>query len=396
MRLRPETLALTATLAVLTSLGPLATDMYLPSLPAIGRDFAVPVASVQLTLSSFLFGFASGQVFYGPLSDRLGRKRVLMTGLVIFLVATVLCAFAPDIGWLTAGRFMQAFGASGPIVLARTIVRDLYEGRRAARELSRMAMIMGVVPALAPIAGGALHTLFGWRSVFWTIAMVTLVVGIVVALALPETIRSRLTDRFSLKAVLRDFGTLLAHPTYRVYVALSTLTFGGLFAFISGSSFVLQGIYGLSEMAFALSFTAMVAGYVGGTVLAQRLVDRLGLDGTIGAGVTCLALGGLVMLVAVAGGAASPLGIVLPMALYAVGVGLVMPQSMASAMQPFPSHAGAASSLLGICQMTGAALVGILVGHSLGGSALPLPAIITATGLGAATLFALTRRRRAL
>ncbi len=394
MRLKPDTLPLTVTLATLTSLGPLATDMYLPSLPAIGQDLAAPIASVQLTLSAFLFGFAAGQIFYGPLSDRLGRKHVLLAGLAIFLVATLLCGFAPSVEWLTVGRFMQAFGASGPIVLARTIVRDLYEGRRAARELSRMAMIMGVVPAIAPIVGGLLHTTFGWRSVFWAIGALTLAIGIVVTAGLPETIRSRLTDRFSLPAVIADFRLLLQNKGYRVYVGLSAFTFGGLFAFISGSSFVLQGFYGLSEIAFAFSFTAMVVGIVSGTMLAQKIVDKVGIDRVIAIGVSCLAAGGLVMLTAVVAGPRSPLAVVLPMAIYAHGVGLVLPQAMASAMAPFPRHAGAASSLLGICQMTAAAFVGMLVGHSLGDSALPLPIIITAMGIGASALFFLTRPRR--
>lgn len=393
-RLRPETFALTLTLAVCTALGPLATDMYLPSLPAIAANFEAPTARVQLTLSTFLLGFAAGQIVYGPLSDRKGRRPLLLIGIGIFILASVLCALAPNVELLVVARFLQAFGAAGPIVLARTVVRDLYEGTRAARELSRMSMIMGVVPAIAPIVGGVLHEAFGWRSVFWTCTGLAVALGLVVAAALPETVRVRLPDRFSPASLVRDFRLLLRHPTYLVYVTLSTLTFGGLFAFISGSSFVLQGVYRLSELGFALSFTAMVVGYVGGTILAQWLLDRRGLDGTIGIGVGFLAAGGLAMVAAVLADPSSVLAVVLPMAVYAFGVGLIMPQSMAAALTPFPTHAGAASSFLGICQNTGAALVGIVVGQGLSGTALPMTVAIAATGCGAAGLFLATAKLR--
>src|ERR687889_2560075 len=164
--LKPNTLAMTAVLALLTGLGPLSTDMYLPSLPAIARDLHASAAQTQLTLSAFLFGFAAGQLFYGPIADKIGRRPVLLFGLGLFLTATLACTAAPGIATLTIARFCQALGASGPIVLARAMVRDLYEGPRAGRELSRMGAIMGLVPAFAPILGGVLQGLFGWRANF--------------------------------------------------------------------------------------------------------------------------------------------------------------------------------------------------------------------------------------
>ncbi|MDJ1158817.1 multidrug effflux MFS transporter [Chelatococcus sp. SYSU_G07232] len=381
MRLRPDTLAMTAVLALLTALGPLSTDMYLPSLPAIARDFGTTTAAVQATLSAFLFGFAAGQLVYGPLSDKFGRKPVLLGGLALFIAATAACAFAPNVEALILARFFQALGGSGPIVLARAVVRDLYEGPRAGRELSRMGTIMGLVPALAPVLGGFLQTWFGWRSVFLASLLFSLGLGATVVLTLPETLRARSQDPLSLLGVARGFAVLLQHRGYRLYVALSALTYTGLFAFISGSSFVLQGVYGLGEIAFGLSFASVVLGYIAGTVVAQRLVGRLGLDGTIGLGVACLCAGGLVMLGLVLVGTGSSFEITLPMALYTMGVGLTMPQAAAAAMMPFPERAGAASSLLGICQMTLAALVGLFVGHMLRGSAVPLPATIAALGV---------------
>lgn len=394
-RLRPETLALTTTLALLTALGPLSTDMYLPALPAIAAAMEASTAQTQLTLSAFLVGFACGQVLCGPLSDRIGRKPVLATGLAIFVVATIGCALAPSIEALSLARFAQALGASGPIVLARAIVRDLYEGPRAGRELSRMGTIMGVVPALAPILGGLIFAALGWRAIFAAIGAAAALLAFVVVVALPETLRARDPSPLSPGSILRGFRDLLRHPTYRVYVALSTLTYSGLFAFISGSSFVLQGAYGLSEIAFAFSFALMVTGFIAGTLVAQRVVPARGLDGTIALGVAAQATGGGLMLVLALVGTGSSFEITVPMGLYALGVGLTMPQAMAAAMQPFPDRAGAASSLFGICQMSVAALVGIGLGAALGTTPLALPATVAVLGAIAALVFAGTRTARA-
>ena len=387
MTLRPDTLAMTAVLAMLTALGPLSTDFYLPSLPDIVRVMETDVAGAQATLSAFLFGFAGGQILWGPLSDRLGRRPVLLTGLGIFMVATLACALAPSIEALTLARAVQALGASGPIVLGRAMVRDLYEGPRAGRELARMGMIMGLVPAVAPVLGGVLQQAFGWRSTFVaSLAFAVALIGVVMVL-LPETIRSRSREPLSLMAIIRGFGTLLQNRAYRVYVGLTALAYGGLFAFISGSSFVLIGIHGLTPAQYGLSFGFGVLGFILGTILAQRLVGRRGMDGVIALGVLCLAGGGLAMLLCVLTGFAGPFGVIVPMALYACGVGLTMPQAQASAMMPFPDRAGAASSFTGLCQMLFSACVGLLVGHALKSGALPLPLVMSAIGVAALVLF---------
>ena len=393
--LKPDTLALTIVLALLTALGPLSTDMYLPSLPAIAASFKASTGQTQLTLSAFLLGFAAGQFFYGPISDRIGRKPVLLFGLGLFTLASLICALSPNIETLIGARFLQALGASGPIVLGRAIVRDFYEGPRAGKELSRMGTIMGVVPAAAPVLGGVIERFTGWRVTFGAMILFGVALAAIIVLKMPESIRRKSDVPISFAAILRGFRVLLGHAGYRTYVGLSMLTYGGLFAFISGSSFVLQKIYGLDELSFAFSFTFVVAGFMTGTTIAQRLVGRYGLDGTIRLGVICLALGGLVMLALVLAGVPSSLGISAPMAIYGIGVGLTMPQSMASALMPFPDRAGAASSLLGICQMTFAAIVGILLGRNLDASAIPLPATIATTGVLALALFLATGRARA-
>ncbi|WP_201834527.1 multidrug effflux MFS transporter [Microvirga zambiensis] len=392
--LKPDTLALTAVLALLTALGPLSTDMYLPSLPAIAAGLQASTGQTQLTLSAFLLGFAAGQFFYGPISDRIGRKPVLLFGLGLFSLASLICALSPNIETLIGARFLQALGASGPIVLGRAIVRDFYEGPRAGKELSRMGTIMGVVPAAAPVLGGVIERVTGWRVTFGVMILFGLVLAAIIVLKMPESIRRKSDVPISFGTILRGFKILLGHAGYRTYVGLSMLTYGGLFAFISGSSFVLQRIYGLDELSFAFSFIFVVAGFMTGTTIAQYLVGRYGLDGTIRLGVTCLALGGLTMLALVLAGVPSSLAVSAPMAIYGIGVGLTMPQSMASALMPFPDRAGAASSLLGICQMSFAAIVGILLGRNLDGSAIPLPATIATTGVLALALFLATGRAR--
>ena len=395
MTLRPDTLAMTAVLAMLTALGPLSTDFYLPSLPDIARVMQSDVAGAQATLSAFLFGFAGGQILWGPLSDRLGRRPILLFGLGLFILATLACAFAPSIGWLTAARAVQALGASGPIVLGRAMVRDLYEGPRAGRELARMGMIMGLVPAIAPVLGGLLQDLYGWRSTFFASLVFATLLLLVILLLMPETLRARSAQPLSLPSIVRGYGVLLRNRAFRVYVALTALAYAGLFAFISGSSFVLIGLYGLSPVRYGLSFGFGVLGFILGTIIAQRLVGLRGMDGVIGLGVACLAGGGLAMLFCVATGLGGPLGVVLPMALYACGVGLTMPQAQASAMMPFPDRAGAASSFNGLCQMLLSACVGLLVGQLLRGGALPLPLTMSALGVAAFAIFHASARIRA-
>lgn len=396
MTFRPNTFALTVLLGLMTALGPLSTDMYLPSLPAIGASFGASTSLAQLSLSSFLAGFACGQIVYGPLSDRRGRKPVLLGGMALFLVASLASAFANSIEFLIIARFFQALGASGPIVLARAIVRDLYDGSQAGRELSRMGTIMGVVPAIAPILGGFLEAGFGWRSNFFVMTLIGMALGVTIIFRLPETIRHRSREEFSFLAVLQGYRVLLRHHGYRSYVALSSLTYSGLFCFISGATFVLQGYYGLSEIAFGFSFASVVIGFISGSFTAQRIVTKLGLNRTISIGMALITFGGAAMVLLSLFAPKSVLSVIVPMAFYTGGVGFIMPQSMAGAMQPFSDRAGAASSLLGLIQMSSAAIAGVVIGYALEHAPQwPLPIGIASLAFASLAVFLSTRQIRA-
>jgi DHA1 family bicyclomycin/chloramphenicol resistance-like MFS transporter len=389
--LRPGSFALTLLLALLTGIGPLSVDMYLASLPDIGRLLEAPTAQVQLTISFYLIGYAVAQVFYGPLSDRHGRRPVLLAAITVYLAATLACALAPTIETLIAARFFQALGGSGTIVLARAVVRDMYDGVRVGRELSRMAAIMALAPLAAPLIGGVLQTAFGWRSNFVTLFAVGAVAAIMVWLLLPETLRRRAPETVSLVSILRSYRRFLGDRVFVIHLGIATCCMAGLFAWISTAAFVLQDIYGLSPLTFGLAFAVGSSGYLVGTLIAARFVMGWGADRTMGVGVVTMAAGGIVLMLAAAGGWHVAAGLILGVGLYLAGMGLALPQAQAGALLPFPDRAGAASSLLGFTTQTISALVGAVLGHVLGDNAWPLAIAVALAGCIAVALWASTR-----
>ena len=393
--LRPGSIALTVLLALLTAIGPLSTDMYLPSLPRIVDDFGSSIARVQLTLSVFLVGFAAGMLVYGPLADRYGRRPVLFAGLAILMLGTLACALAPTVETLILGRFIQALGGAGPVILARSIVRDLYDGPRAGQELARMGAIMGVVPAIAPTIGGLLDGFGGWRSSFvFTLAFAALL-AVVALTRLPETRGGDPSVRLSVAGIVGDFGTILRSGAFRANVAILCAVYAGLFAYISGSSFVLQDHYGLGPLGFGLAFGAGALAFTAGSLAGQRIVMRLGMSRVMGLGTAINAVGGVAMLVAALVGPGHPTEIFVPMMIFLAGLGLALPQATAAAIMPFPQRAGSASSLMGFLQMVAGAITGIAVGAAVEAAWWSLPVFVAALGLAAFALWATTRRVRA-
>jgi DHA1 family bicyclomycin/chloramphenicol resistance-like MFS transporter len=393
--LRPGSLALTLLLAMLTGIGPLSVDMYLASLPSIGRLLDAPTSQVQLTISAYLIGFAIAQVFHGPLADRHGRRPVLLAALGIYLVATLACAMAFSIETLIAARFVQAVGGSGASVLARAVVRDMYEGTRIGRELARMAAIMALAPLVAPLIGGVLQTLFGWRSNFVALFCFGAVAWTMVWFLLPETLRQRAPEPVSIASTLRSYRRFLGDRGFVIHLGIATCCLCGLFAWISSAAFVLQDIYGLSALTFGLSFAVGSSGYMVGTAIAARFVMRWGGGLTMGFGAAAMAFGGLVMVLLLMFMPHGAIGIIVAIGLYLIGMGMTLAQAQAGALLPYPDRAGAASSLLGFVTQTSSAVVGAILGHTLGLSAWPLAIAVVLAGGLSLLLWVLSRAARA-
>ena len=395
----PNSLPVTVLLTALVALGPISTDLYLPSLPSLARYFAVGVDDIQLTLSVFLVGLATAQLVYGPLSDRFGRRPVLLVGLAIYVVASVVCMLAPSVRVLVVARFVQAVGACVGPVLGRAVVRDVYGREGAARVLAYMSAAMALAPAIGPILGGFLEEWFGWRINFLVLVLYGSG-GLVLAWRiLPETNKAPDLQAAQPVRIILGYRGLLNHRAYVGYVLCCAFAYSGIFAFISGSSYVLQEVVGLGPIGFGLCFAGVVIGYIIGTMVAGRLSRQLGIDRLIAVGAGIGVAGGALLLVlALAvpahGALAGALLIVGPMLVFMIGVGLVLPNAIAGAIGPFPRAAGAASALLGFTQMTAAAAIGIAVAALYDGSAIPMTATIAVVAVGVLSAFWLLVGRR--
>jgi DHA1 family bicyclomycin/chloramphenicol resistance-like MFS transporter len=376
------TTAIAVLITTLVALGPLSTDFYLPALPAITQALATDVASTQLTLSVFLAGFGVGQLAYGPLSDRFGRRPVLLVGLVIYVLASVVCALAPAIEALIVARFLQALGACAGPVLGRAIVRDLYGPHDSARILSYMGAAMALAPLVGPVLGGTLTVWFGWRATFVFLTLFSLAQSVLVWRMLDETNAHRDPGATRPGQILGNFKALMADRMYRGVLLCNACTYAGLFSFISGSPFVFINIFGFSPQAMGLAFGVMVSGYIVGTTISGRLSRRFGAPRLLFAGAVLGALAGVTMLALALAGWEHPVSVMGPMVFFSCSLGLVMPNATAMGLAPYPKMAGAAASLMGFVQMSLSAVVGTLVGHSLGGSVLPMVLGIVGGGIG--------------
>lgn len=383
-----------ALLTAMVAFGPISTDLYLPSLPGIARDLGTDAASVQLTLSVFLLGFAAGQIVYGPLSDRHGRRSVLLGGVLLYLIGSFACAAAASIEWLIAARFLQAIGACSGVVLSRAIVRDIYAPERAASVLAYMGSAMALAPLIGPVIGGQLEVLLGWRANFALLTLYGVVIAVAVLVMLEETNRRRDVGALSLRRIVANFRQMLSSRRYVAAVAAASFCYCGMFSFISASSFVLITVLGIDPDAYGFCFATVVIGYMIGALSAGRVVQRLGMERVVLAGGALTGVSGPVMavLAVMTGAEVHWAMIVLPMAAYCAGMGWVIPASNAAAIGPYPDKAGAASSLLGFIQMVMAASVGITVAHLLDGTARPMAIAIALSGL--ATLGAALAVRR--
>ena len=389
----PRRPVLVVILGALSAFGPLSIDMYLPALPEMADDLHAAPSLVQLTLTACLLGLATGQLLGGPISDARGRRRPLLAGLVVYVAASALCAVAPSVGVLVAMRFLQGAAGAFGIVIGRAVVRDLAEGREAAALFAALILVNGVAPILAPVLGAGILHATTWRGVFVVLALIGTALLGVVALLLGDTLPPGDRHPGGLRATLRTFRALLGDPRFVGCVVASGLAFAAMFAYISGSPFVLQKVYGASPTVFAFLFALNGLGIV----LAGRLTQRLARAGhepaaLMGAGLLGTAGGGVALLVSVLAG----LGLagVLPSLFVTVAsIGVIVPNAAALALSGHPSTAGAASGLLGVAQFAFGAAAAPLVGLAGEHTAVPMAVVIATLGLGALATFATLVRR---
>jgi len=382
-----------ALLTAVVGIGALSIDMSLPSLPEVARRFRCGPPAAELTVTLFLLSFAAAQLALGPSSDRLGRRRVLLGGLGLYVLGGVLCAFATSIELLVFARIVQGFGAgSGPVV-GRAIVRDVYPREHGARVLGMMAAAQALNPVLAPIAGGYLQAFLGWRSVFAIQAALGLLFLLGAFALVAETAPGAGAEAPSAFALWRDARELLGDPSFLGYALSVAVVFSGQFAFISGSAFVLIEILGLSPSAYGWCFGLVALGLMTGGYLTARRTVRRGTRALVREGALLSAGAGAAMALLAFAGRVHAVGIVLPMYLYAVGAGLVMPSGMAGALGPHPRVAGLASALLGFLQMAGSALYGIAVSRLYDGTARPMTGAIAASGMACLACYGLLLSR---
>jgi DHA1 family bicyclomycin/chloramphenicol resistance-like MFS transporter len=377
-------------LTAVVGVGALSIDMFLPSLPTIAAVFGAGVPTAQLTVTLFLAGLAVSQLLWGPLSDRLGRRRVLLAGLTIYALAGAACALVPDIGSLVAARVVQAFGAGSGPVIARAIVRDLYEPARAARILAAMGTAQALTPILAPVIGGWVHALAGWQSVFLVQGAFGAAFLLTAARVVPET--NVHAGGPAAEPLPRRLAGLLGHPRYLAYVAAAALMFGGQFAFITGSSFALIGVLGVSPTVYGGCFAAVATGLMAGNFVSVKIGQRVGIDAMIRAGAGIGAVAGLVMASLAWLGVQSVASVVGPMLGFAFGLGFVLPNAAAGAIGPFPRMAGLASAVLGFVQLTGSALYAIAVSQFYDGTLRPMTTAVATAGAIALAVFGLLSR----
>jgi DHA1 family bicyclomycin/chloramphenicol resistance-like MFS transporter len=364
-----------ALLAAIAASGTLAMHMFVPALPAAAREFAVTPGAVQLTLTVYLVGIAGGQLVYGPLSDRYGRRRVLIAALSLFLAATVSAAFAPRLEWLIAARLFQALGACGGLVLGRAMVRDGAGPGEAARQLALLVMVMTAAPGLAPLAGGAIAGWAGWRGIFAVLAAAGAVLLTLTIALLPET-RGSQTPRPSARAMLTVYGLLLQRREFRAYAVAGACMSTSIYAFLSASPFLFAEVLHRPASEVGVYYMAVVVGITFGSWLASRLVLRFRPVLLLRLGALLGVLGAAALLAADLFGALGVATVLASMSAFALGCGLSSPIATAQAIGVDPQAIGAASGLYGFLQMSTGALCTLLAGLWHSHSAAPVALIL--------------------
>lgn len=360
----------------LTALGPAAMDFYLPGLPALASDLKVSASAAQLTLTTYLVGLSVGQLVAGPLSDVFGRRRPLVAGMAVFTLASLACTAAPGITALTVARFLEGATAAFGIVISRAVVRDVTTGADAARYLSRLMLIVGLGPILAPILGGQLLRITSWRGVFLAVAGIGAALAMTSARMLPETLPQQHRRHGGIAGTLRDISFLMRTRRFLPLLIVSSIGSGAVLAYIAGSSFVLENVYGASPQTYSFLFALNAVFLVLGAQVNARLVRSRSVRGLLLFGTAALALSASTLLVVVLLPTSSLLAIVPPLSLLMLSWSFIQSNAIALALTPFPELAGTASALLGASQFAFGGLVAPIVGVAGNDNALPMALVV--------------------
>jgi MFS transporter, DHA1 family, multidrug resistance protein len=389
---RAARLRLVLILGSLSAFGPLSIDMYLPGLPQLSRDLGASPSAIQLTLTACLTGLALGQLVAGPLSDRYGRRRPLLAGVAAYAVASALCALAPSVALLVLLRLVQGAAGAAGIVIARAAVRDLHAGDAAARFFATLMLVNGLAPILAPVVGAQLLKVTDWRGVFVVLAAIGALLLSAVALGLRETLPAERRRAGGVRETATTLRRLAADRVFVGYALAAGLAFGAMFAYISGSPFVVQDIYGASPQGFSAVFAVNALGIVTAAQISGRLVGRVSPRRLLWTGLGLGATGGVALLVVVAVGGLGLAAVLVPLFAVVSSIGLVLPNASALALADHPTTAGSASALIGVLQFAVGALVAPLVGIAGKGTAVPMGVVIATLGVGAVVCLATLTR----
>ncbi len=374
----------------LNAFGPLSTDMYLPSLPAISRDLGATMAQTQITLSACILGLALGQVIAGPISDAIGRRRPLLIGIAAYVLASLFCVFAPSVVALTILRFVQGFAGAAGLAIALATASDLYSGVALARCFALLMLVQGISPIVAPVVGSQLLVITSWHGVFIALALIGIVMLLASVFGLGETLPATRRQRGGLLATLGAFRDLLLDRRFLGYALSSGFAFAACIVYISVSPFVLQNIYGVSPQIFGLLFGLNAFGLVVMSQVSGRLVGRIAPQKLLTWGMVAIAIGGIALLVVVLSGIGL-VGVLASAFVITGSLGFIMPNITTLALSDTKA-AGSASALLGVLQLALGAIAAPLVGLAGTTSALPMAVVMAAFTIATLLAFLLLCR----
>ncbi|MBL7234728.1 multidrug effflux MFS transporter [Komagataeibacter oboediens] len=368
-------------LSLLMGFASISTDIYLPAMPAMSNALAADPGMVEWTVSGYLVGFSLGQLFWGPVSDRHGRRLPVAAGMMIFIVGSVLCACSQTIGSLIIGRIVQALGASAGVVLSRAMVRDLYEGHHAVRMLSTLITVMAIAPLLGPIVGAQILVVSGWRAIFVVLSIVG-IATLAAVISLPETLPSDRRHREPLSRAFLRYGELFATPRLMAYTGAGAFFYGGMFAYVAGTPFAYISYYHVPPRYYGLLFGAGIIGIMATNMLNARLAHRIGSTRMLQFGTLLAASAGTLTAFAAWTGYGGLWGLVVPLFVFASATGFIVANSIVGALNTSPERSGSVSAFVGAAQY-GSGIVGSgLIGMFADGTPWPMGWVVALSGIG--------------